>query len=178
MRSSVSFGRYPVREHVQAFAQWSLRYGTPDIVYHNAGVSLPEISMMSRKGNWKRWCKRTCSAPITWPRAPALVWCCAATFHCEYLFHSSLHALRGGWGYSISGLPLHGLTRTCAMKWKKHGIRVIGVYPGAVMTDSWGGFDNSSGRIVEASDGPAWFPRPRLSVQAGFLWKISSCARS
>jgi hypothetical protein len=28
----------------------------------------------------------------------------------------------------------------------------MGVYPGAVLTDSWGDFDNSSQRIMEASD--------------------------
>jgi NADP-dependent 3-hydroxy acid dehydrogenase YdfG len=29
---------------------------------------------------------------------------------------------------------------------------VTGVYPGAVLTDSWNGYDNSSQRIMEASD--------------------------
>ena len=28
----------------------------------------------------------------------------------------------------------------------------MGVYPGAVLTDSWGDFDNSTRRIMEASD--------------------------
>jgi len=32
------------------------------------------------------------------------------------------------------------------------GIKVTGVYPGAVLTDSWGNFDNSSGRIMETDD--------------------------
>ena len=33
-----------------------------------------------------------------------------------------------------------------------HRIKVMAVYPGAVLTDSWGDFDNSEKRIMEASD--------------------------
>ena len=33
-----------------------------------------------------------------------------------------------------------------------HNIKVSAVYPGAVLTDSWGGYDNSSKRIMEATD--------------------------
>jgi short-subunit dehydrogenase len=35
---------------------------------------------------------------------------------------------------------------------KAHHIKVTAVFPGAVMTDSWGEFDNSSHRIMEAED--------------------------
>lgn len=34
----------------------------------------------------------------------------------------------------------------------KSGIKVTAVFPGAVFTDSWKGFDNSSGRIMEVDD--------------------------
>jgi short-subunit dehydrogenase len=33
-----------------------------------------------------------------------------------------------------------------------HGIKVTAVFPGAVFTDSWGDFDNSQLRIMEAAD--------------------------
>jgi NADP-dependent 3-hydroxy acid dehydrogenase YdfG len=35
---------------------------------------------------------------------------------------------------------------------KPHNIKVTSVFPGAVLTDSWEGFDNSSKRIMEAED--------------------------
>jgi NADP-dependent 3-hydroxy acid dehydrogenase YdfG len=35
---------------------------------------------------------------------------------------------------------------------KAHGIKVTSIHPGAVKTDSWGDFDNSSHRIMEAED--------------------------
>ena len=35
---------------------------------------------------------------------------------------------------------------------KPYNIKVTAVHPGAVMTDSWGDFDNSQQRIMEAAD--------------------------
>ena len=35
---------------------------------------------------------------------------------------------------------------------KAYGIKVTAVYPGAVLTDAWGNFDNSKNRIMEADD--------------------------
>ena len=50
---------------------------------------------------------------------------------------------------------------------KPHGIKVTAVYPGAVMTDSWGDFDNSSNRIMEAADiAKMVFAASQLSIQA------------
>ena len=33
-----------------------------------------------------------------------------------------------------------------------YGIRVTTIFAGAVLTDSWGDFDNSDGRIMETKD--------------------------
>jgi NADP-dependent 3-hydroxy acid dehydrogenase YdfG len=35
---------------------------------------------------------------------------------------------------------------------KAINIKVTAVHPGAVLTDSWGDYDNSSNRIMEAAD--------------------------
>jgi short-subunit dehydrogenase len=45
-----------------------------------------------------------------------------------------------------------GFSKNLREELKSFNIKVTSVYPGAVMTDSWGGFDNSSGRIMEAED--------------------------
>ena len=37
-------------------------------------------------------------------------------------------------------------------KWKPNNIKVTAVYPGAVLTDSWGNYDNSKHRIMVADD--------------------------
>ena len=50
---------------------------------------------------------------------------------------------------------------------KTRGIKVTAIHPGAVMTDSWSGFDNSSKRIMEAEDiAKMVFAASQLSVQA------------
>ena len=35
---------------------------------------------------------------------------------------------------------------------KPYNIKVTAIHPGAVLTDSWGDFDNSGHRIMESSD--------------------------
>ena len=50
---------------------------------------------------------------------------------------------------------------------KEYGIKVTAVHPGAVMTASWEGFDNSSQRIMEASDiAKMVYASSQLSLQA------------
>ncbi len=80
---------------------------------------------------------------------------------------ASLEAYEGGGGYSISKFAMHGFNQNLRHELKTKGIKVTGVYPGAVLTDSWGDFDNSSNRIMEASDIAAMIHvSTKLSVQA------------
>ncbi|MBC7946983.1 MAG: SDR family oxidoreductase [Chitinophagaceae bacterium] len=65
---------------------------------------------------------------------------------------ASLHAYNNGGAYSISKFALYGFSKNLREEMKPHGIKVTAVMPGAVLTDSWGNFDNSSRRIMEASD--------------------------
>jgi short-subunit dehydrogenase len=65
---------------------------------------------------------------------------------------ASLQPYPNGGSYSISKYALHGFTQNLREELKPTGIKVTGVYPGAVFTDSWGDFDNSSGRIMETGD--------------------------
>ncbi|MGC4101372.1 SDR family NAD(P)-dependent oxidoreductase [Ferruginibacter sp.] len=65
---------------------------------------------------------------------------------------ASLQAYKNGGAYSISKFALDGFSRNLREEMKAHGIKVTAVYPGAVLTDSWAGFDNSRHRIMEAED--------------------------
>jgi NADP-dependent 3-hydroxy acid dehydrogenase YdfG len=50
---------------------------------------------------------------------------------------------------------------------KQHLIKVTSVFPGAVLTDSWGDYDNSDKRIMEAADiAQMVFSCSQLSPQA------------
>jgi short-subunit dehydrogenase len=65
---------------------------------------------------------------------------------------ASLHAYKNGGAYSISKFAMDGFSKNLREEMKEHGIKVTAIYPGAVLTDAWGNFDNSSHRIMEAGD--------------------------
>ncbi len=80
---------------------------------------------------------------------------------------ASLKAYNNGGAYSISKFALYGFSKNLREEMKPHGIKVTAVVPGAVFTDSWEGFDNSSKRIMEASDiAQLVYTASRLSIQA------------
>ncbi len=65
---------------------------------------------------------------------------------------ASLNAYSNGGAYSISKFALHGFSKNLREEMKPYGIKVTSVFPGAVLTDSWGDFDNTNQRIMEAED--------------------------
>lgn len=80
---------------------------------------------------------------------------------------ASLKAYSNGGAYSISKFALYGFSKNLREEMKPHGIKVTAVLPGAVFTDSWEGFDNSSKRIMEAGDiAQLVYASSQLSIQA------------
>jgi short-subunit dehydrogenase len=65
---------------------------------------------------------------------------------------ASFQAYKNGGAYSISKFAMDGFNKNLREEMKEYGIKVTAVYPGAVLTDSWGDYDNSNHRIMEAAD--------------------------
>jgi short-subunit dehydrogenase len=65
---------------------------------------------------------------------------------------ASLHAYKNGGSYGISKFAIMGFSKNLREELKPYNIKVSAVYPGAVFTDSWSGFDNTEKRIMEAND--------------------------
>lgn len=65
---------------------------------------------------------------------------------------AGLKPYTNGGAYSISKFAMDGFSKNLREELKEHSIKVTTVYPGAVLTDAWGGFDNSNHRIMEAGD--------------------------
>jgi len=65
---------------------------------------------------------------------------------------ASLQAYANGGSYSISKFAMLGFSKNLREEMKPYNIKVCAVLPGAVLTDSWGNFDNSNKRIMEAKD--------------------------
>ena len=65
---------------------------------------------------------------------------------------ASLRAYKGGGSYGVSKYAMLGFSKNLRLELMDHGIKVTAVFPGAVLTDTWGNFDNSNKRIMEVND--------------------------
>lgn len=141
------------KEEAIAFANWCLSFGVPDIVINNAGLfepgsvhNEPDGLLESQMG------VNVYSAyHLTRTLLPAMM-----KRKSGHIFNmcsiASLNAYENGGAYSISKFALYGFSKNLREEMKPYGIKVTAVHPGAVMTDSWEGFDNSKKRIMEAAD--------------------------
>ena len=140
------------------FANWCLASSVPDIVINNAGIFIPGSVYSEEEGNLEKMINTNLYSAYHLTRAllPNMMKNKAATGTARHIFNicsiASLHAYSNGGAYSISKFALMGFSKNLREELKPHGIKVTSVYPGAVMTDSWGKFDNSECRIMEASD--------------------------
>ncbi|MBA2249929.1 MAG: SDR family NAD(P)-dependent oxidoreductase [Chitinophagaceae bacterium] len=65
---------------------------------------------------------------------------------------ASLNAYPNGGSYSISKFALMGFNKNLREEMRSFNIKVTGVYPGAVFTDSWAGSGVDKKRIMESAD--------------------------
>ncbi|MFN8244195.1 MAG: SDR family NAD(P)-dependent oxidoreductase [Ferruginibacter sp.] len=156
-----------------AFGQWCLRQGVPDILVNNAGFFLPGSVYNEAEGNLEQLMATNLYSAYHLTRSllPAMMQEGAGTGAARHIFNicsvASLQAYPNGGAYSISKFALMGFSKNLREELQPHGIKVTAVYPGAVLSDSWKGFDNSNGRIMEAADVAAMIAAAsRLSPQA------------
>lgn len=65
---------------------------------------------------------------------------------------AALNAYPNGGSYSISKFALSGFSKNLREEMKPFGIKVTGIYPGAMFTDSWSGSGVDPNRIMKPSD--------------------------
>lgn len=153
---------------VHRFADFALSFGTAQILINNAGNFLPGNVHDEATGVLEQMMAINLYSAYQLTRAllPAMMQAKAG-----HIFNicsiASLKPYAHGGGYSISKYALHGFSQNLREEMKPYGIKVTGVYPGAVLTDSWGDFDNSQHRIMEATDvAEMIWAATRLSAQA------------
>ncbi len=141
------------KNQVAAFADWCLQKGTPDIVINNAGHFIPGSVHNEPDGSLEEMLQSNLFSAyhLTRKVLPAMMQ--AGKGHIFNICSiASLHAYANGGSYSISKYALAGFSRNLREEMKPHGIKVTAVYPGAVLTASWDGFDIDPKRIMEADD--------------------------
>ena len=157
-----------IKEEAVAFGNWCLHAGTPDILINNAGQFLPGSVYNEAEGLLETMIETNLYSAyhLTRTLVPAMI-----AARAGHIFNmcsiASLHAYPNGGSYSISKFALMGLTKNLREELKPFHIKVTGVYPGAVLSESWAGFDNTSKRIMEAEDIAAMIvAASKLSPQA------------
>ncbi len=142
-----------VKKDVEAFANFCLGFGVPDILVNNAGFFVPGNVLDEEAGSLEKMLDSNLMSAYHLCRLLVPAMKQAKSGH---IFNMSsiaaLQAYEGGGSYSISKFALNGFTANLRHELKNFGIKVTGIMPGAVLTDSWKGFDNSDARIMEATD--------------------------
>lgn len=142
-----------VKTEVEGFADFCLSKFTPDILINNAGIYTPGNTMDASEEDFNKMMNLNFFSAyyLTKKLLPSMI-----VQKRGHIFNvcsiASLRAYDGGGIYSISKFALNGFSQNLRHEMKPHGIKVTAVFPGAVLTDSWGDFDNTNKRIMEATD--------------------------
>ena len=161
--SAIAFGKWVINQTIQNDGR-----PTVDILINNAGSYLPGSIHNEQDGVLEKMIQTNLMSAYHLTRTLIGVMIAAERGHIFNMCSiASLQAYQNGGSYSISKFALMGFSKNLREELKEKGIKVTTVYPGAVMTDSWGDFDNSSGRILEVKDiADMILAASKLSLQA------------
>lgn len=156
------------QQQAEDFASFCLSHATPDIVVNNAGSYSPGNLTDEPAGTLESMLAVNLLSAyhLTRKLLPSMM-----ARKSGHIFNmcsvASVKAYPGGGSYSISKFALNGFNQNLRHELMPHGIKVTGVFPGAVLTDSWGDYDNTDKRIMEPSDiAEMIFAATQLSPQA------------
>ncbi len=142
------------KEEAKNAGHWVLEAGVvPDILVNNAGLFKPGSVHNEQEGLLESLLSTNLYSAyhLTRTLLPKMM-----ERRSGHIFNicsiASLHAYSNGGAYSISKYALHGFSKNLREEMKPFHIKVTAVFPGAVLTDTWGNFDNTTHRIMEAHD--------------------------
>lgn len=157
------------KEEVVKFGQWILsEVDSIDVLINNAGQFIPGSIFNEADGMLEQMMDTNLYSAYHLTRTLLPLMMSKKLGHIFNICSvASLQAYPHGGSYSISKFALMGFSKNLREELKATNIKVTAVYPGAVLTDSWGDFDNSKNRIMEIEDVAAMvFAATRLSAQA------------
>lgn len=135
------------------FAKWCLSSAVPDIIVNNAGGFEPGSIYNEREGLLEEQLAINLFCAYNFTRAILSEMMKKKSGHIFNICSiAALKAYANGGSYSISKYALHGFSKNLREEMKPFNIKVTSVFPGAVFTESWGDYDNSSHRIMETTD--------------------------
>lgn len=138
----------------KGFGEWVLAKAvTIDVLVNNAGQFIPGNTIDEPDGMLEQMINTNLFSAYHLTRTVIGAMMSAKKGHIFNICSiAALQAYANGGSYSISKFALAGFTKNLRQELKPHHVKVTAVYPGAVMTNSWGDYDNSTNRIMEAED--------------------------
>jgi short-subunit dehydrogenase len=142
------------KNEVVDFADWVLQKTNQiEVLVNNAGYYLPGGVIDEPEENLENMLNTNLFSAYHLTRKLIPIMMAAKKGHVFNICSiASLQAYANGGSYSISKFALAGFSKNLREELKPHQVKVTTVYPGAVLTKSWGDFDNSHKRIMEATD--------------------------
>jgi len=141
------------KQRAKDLGTWCLKHAVPDIIVNNAGLFEPGSVYNEPEGTLENQLAINVSSAYHLTRSLLPKMMERKSGHIFNLCSiASLHAYKNGGAYSISKFAMYGFSKNLREEMKPYNIKVTAVHPGAVLTDSWSGYDNSSKRIMEAGD--------------------------
>ena len=141
------------KKQAKDLGTWCLKYIVPDIIVNNAGLFEPGSVHNEPEGLLEKQLAINLNSAyhLTRTLLPKMM-----ERRSGHIFNlcsiASLDAYENGGAYSISKFAIYGFSKNLREEMKPYNIKVTSVHPGAVLTDSWRDYDNSSKRIMEAGD--------------------------
>lgn len=137
----------------EGFAHHVARYGAPDILVNNAGTFRPGSILEEEAGSLEQMLSVNLFSAYHITRILAPLMIAKGRGHIFNMCSiASLRAYPAGGSYGIAKYALAGFSENLREELKGKNVKVTAIYPGAVHTESWGDYDNSAHRIMEASD--------------------------
>ena len=157
------------KEQAQAFGQWCLKNGSPEVLVNNAGSFAGSNVRDEEDGALEKMIETNLYSAyhLTRTIVPAMI-----VKRSGHIFNMSsiagLKAYPNGGAYSISKFALRGFSMNLRDELKPYNIKVTTVFPGASYTDSWAASGIERERFMEASD-------IAKMVYAAFLLSPQAC---
>ncbi len=151
---TIEYKSYDLSKDAAGFGEWLLGKGIAvDVLVNNAGSFAPGQVQDEPEGLLEQQLATNLLSAyhLTRKLLPSMI-----NRKTGHIFNiCSIASLKGypnGGAYSISKFALNGFSQNLRMEMMPHHIKVTAVFPGAVFTDSWGDYNNSTARIMEATD--------------------------
>jgi short-subunit dehydrogenase len=141
------------KEEAVACGEWCLSFSVPDILVNNAGLFEPGSVQNEPDGLLESQIATNLYSAYHLTRTVLPKMMKVRSGHVFNMCSiASLHAYANGGAYSISKYAMYGFSKNLREEMKPFNIKVTSVFPGAVLTESWGDYNNSSNRIMVAND--------------------------